>query len=151
MPRESSEVVIGPAQPADGVAIEALLKAADLPHEDFAQHLAHFIIARSGGVVVGAVGYERHGDDALLRSLVVEPSCRGTGLGDALVRRLAEAAVVAGVRQFYLLTTTAEGFFAQRGFRVIARDLVPPAIAATEEFRRLCPASAVCLTRPVRR
>lgn len=102
-------------------------------------------------MVVGAVGYERHGNDALLRSLVVAPARRGTGLGDTLVQQLAEVAAADGVGQFYLLTTTAEKFFAACGFRVIARDRVPPAIAATEEFRRLCPASAVCLARAVRR
>ena len=37
-----------------------------------------------------------------------------------------------------------------RGFKVLARDLVPAAIEGTGEFRNLCPASAVGLTRPVR-
>lgn len=146
----SSEVGIGKAERADGAAIGTLLKAADLPHEDFSRHLAHFLVARRGGVVVGAVGYERHGGDALLRSLVVAPALRGAGLGDALVKQLAEAAASAGVTRFFLLTTTAEKFFARRGFTPIARDRVPPLIAATEEFRSLCPVSAVCLTRIVR-
>lgn len=141
--------VITPARPADGPAIRALLQAAELPHEDFAAHLAHFLVARQGGAVVGAVGFELHGSDALLRSLVVGPSCRGGGLGDRLVRELATVARRAGVTRFYLLTTTAEQFFARRGFAKIARELVPAAVAATPEFRSLCPASAVCLARDV--
>lgn len=146
---QNTEETIGPAQAADASAIRALLRAADLPHEDFERHLANFLVGRRAGVVVGAGGFERHGRDALLRSLVVAPAERGRGWGDRLVRRLTADAAAAGVERFYLLTTTAEKFFTRRGFTVTARDRVPPAIAATEEFRRLCPASAVCLTRAV--
>lgn len=138
---------ITPARPTDEPAVRVLLQAADLPHEDFAAHLAHFLVARQGGAVVGAVGFELHGRDALLRSLVVAPASRGTGLGDRLVRELTAAARRAGVARFYLLTTTAEQFFARRGFKKIDRQLVPAAVATTPEFQSLCPASAVCLSR----
>jgi amino-acid N-acetyltransferase len=151
MKSTQSSPVIGPAQPADGPVIGELLRSAQLPHEDFGAHLAHFLVAREAGAVVGAVGLERHGSDALLRSLVVAPSWRGCGLGDRLVRELAGHASRAGVQNFYLLTNTAGQFFVARGFRVVARDGVPAGIAATKEFRHLCPASAVCLTRRVDR
>jgi N-acetylglutamate synthase-like GNAT family acetyltransferase len=141
--------VIAPAVPADAAAIGALLRAAGLPAEDFADHLAHFLVARRGDAVVGAVGCELHGADALLRSLVVAPAERGAGLGGRLVDRLAAAVRRRGARQFYLLTTTAEAFFGRRGFRRIDRAQVPPALGATREFQSLCPASAVCLARPV--
>ena len=141
--------VIAAAAPADAAAIGALLRAADLPAEDFADHLAHFLVARRGDTVVGAVGLELHGRDALLRSLVVAPAERGAGLGGRLVDQLAAMARRRGARRFYLLTTTAEAFFAHRGFARIERGGVPAAIAATSEFHRLCPASAVCMTRPV--
>ncbi len=143
------EILIASAAPEDVPAIGALLRAADLPAEDFADHLANFLVARSGGAVVGAVGFERHGGAALLRSLVVAPARRGAGLGDALVRRLAAQARRDGVERFYLLTTTAEAFFARRGFAKIPRAEVPAGIAGTAEFRSLCPASAVCLARAV--
>jgi amino-acid N-acetyltransferase len=84
-----------------------------------------------------------------LRSLVVAPALRGHSLGDQLVRRLAAEARRKGVERFYLLTTTAEVFFAKRGFRKIARQAVPEAIAASREFNSLCPVSAVCMTRAV--
>jgi amino-acid N-acetyltransferase len=150
MKSTQSGPVIQSAQPADVPVIGELLRSAQLPHEDFEAHLAHFLVARVAGVVVGAVGLERHDPDALLRSLVVAPPWRGHGLGDKLVQDLAGRASRAGVQNFYLLTTTAGQFFVARGFREIARDRVPAAIAATEEFRHLCPASAVCLSRPVR-
>ena len=141
--------VISAALPAVAAAIAALLRGADLPHEDFAAHLAHFLVARQGGAVVGAVGLERHGRNGLLRSLVVAPAQRGAGLGGRLVDRLESWARQLGLRRFYLLTTTAEAFFARRGFRRIARARVPAAVAATREFRSLCPVSAVCMTRAV--
>lgn len=141
--------MISGAAPSDAPAIAALLRAAELPHEDFADHLAHFLVARRDRQIVGAVGLERHGADALLRSLVVAPEWRGAGLGAQLVNRLTAAARRQGVRQFYLLTTTAETFFARRGFRKITRQTVPAAIAGTREFNSLCPVSAVCMTRAV--
>jgi amino-acid N-acetyltransferase len=145
----AGEITLESARPDDAQDIAALLRAAGLPHEDFAAHLTNFLVAREAGTVVGAIGYERHGADALLRSLVVAPGQRSRGLGDRLVRELAARARAAGVRRFFLLTTTAERFFAARGFTRIERAAVPPAVAATEEFRSLCPASAACMTRSV--
>ena len=145
----AAPIAISTAAPDDEAAIAALLREAELPHEDFAGHLAHFLVARRAGAVGGAVGFELHGRDALLRSLVVAPALRCAGLGDQLVRRLAAEARRKGVKRFYLLTTTAEAFFARRGFQKIARRAVSAAIAATREFNSLCPVSAVCMTRAV--
>jgi len=138
---------ITPATPADARAIAALLRAADLPHEDIAPHLGHFLVARTGGAIVGAIGLEVYASDGLLRSLVVAPAHRGRGLGDELVRRLERAAAHWGVERFWLLTTTAEAFFARRGFQVTPRAAAPAEIAATHEFKSLCPATAICMAR----
>jgi amino-acid N-acetyltransferase len=142
-------IAIAAAVSDDAPAIAALLRDAKLPHEEFGDHLANFLVARCGDEVVGAVGFELHGRDALLRSLVVAPAHRGTRLGGELVDRLAAEARRRGVKQFYLLTTTAEAFFARRGFRKIARQAVPAAIVGTKEFNSLCPSSAICMTRAV--
>jgi len=76
--------------------ITALLREASLPHGDFADHLEHFLVASQEGKVVGAIGFERHGADALLRSLVVSPGLRGGGLGGRLVEQLTAAARAQG-------------------------------------------------------
>lgn len=149
MSAATKPVTIEPAQAADEAVVRRLLQQADLPHEDFAAHLRHFLVARHDGAVVGAVGFELRGSDALLRSLVVAPGWRGDGLGGALLRRIQDEAQRQGVRQFYLLTTTAEKFFSRHWFQKIARERVPAAVAASPEFQGLCPASAVCLTRTV--
>jgi amino-acid N-acetyltransferase len=144
----ATEIQIAPATPADGPAIAALLREAELPHDDFPPHLAHFLVARNGSEnVVGAVGAEVCGADALLRSLVVAPSQRGAGLGGKLIDELERAAGVWGVRRWWLLTTTAENYFAVRGFRVVARDEAPEAIRRTGQFSGGCCCSAVCMTR----
>lgn len=140
-------ITIVPATPADVPAIAALLRAAELPDGDFAPHVAHFLVARQGGAMVGAVGAEVCGPDALLRSLVVAAAGRGAGLGGRLVDALERAAGDWGVQRWWLLTTTAEKFFTARGFRVVARGEAPAAIRATGQFNGGCCCSAVCLTR----
>jgi|GEM_PF-1181435 len=134
------------AEKADEVAIAALLCEAGLPSRDFALHLRHFLVARAAGKIVGVVGAEVYGTDALLRSFVVAPAMRGVGLGSELVRRLEAAAAAWGVKRWWLLTTTAETFFVKRGFRVVTRSAAPATILGTDEFRGLCPAAA-CLSR----
>jgi amino-acid N-acetyltransferase len=140
-------VVISAAASTDVPAIAALLREAFLPHEDFVDHLEHFFVAKLEGKVVGAAGFELHGADALLRSLVVAPGRRGGGLGGRLVEQLTGAAAAQGVKRFFLLTTTAEAFFTKRGFQKADRGSVPASIAKTKEFNSLCPVSAVCMTR----
>ena len=48
----------------------------------------------------------------------------------------------------YLLTTTAARYFPRFGFVETGRDAVPADVAATDEFRSACPASALAMVRP---
>lgn len=136
-----------PAVAGDRPAIESLLVAADLPHQDFAAHLEHFRVAREAGRLVGAVGLEVHGKTGLLRSLVVDPSQRGRGLGLALTEDILAYARELDLQQVYLLTTTAADFFPKFGFTRCQRDDAPEEIRATEEFASLCPSTAVCMVK----
>jgi amino-acid N-acetyltransferase len=138
-----------PARRDDEAAVVALLAACDLPHQDVAKHLEHFTVARDGGRVIGVIGLEVHGSDGLLRSLAVAPDRRGEGIARRLYALLIQRARALGLARLYLLTTTARGFFALLGFRTLARESVPDSIRATEEFRVLCPADAVCMVRPL--
>jgi len=49
------------------------------------------------------------------------------------------------VKTLFLPTTTAAEFFPKLGYQVIQRDRAPASIAKTEEFKSICPVSAVCL------
>ena len=136
------------ARAADFAGIVRLLDDARLPHEDLTpEHLEHFLVLREGEAIAGVVGMEVRGDAGLLRSLAVAEKQRGGGRASALVDSLEARARAAGIRALYLLTTTAEGFFARRGYSLADRDAVPDAIRATAEFRSICPASAACMSR----
>jgi len=137
--------VLRPAEPRDRPAIEALLAACGLPLGGFASHLEHFVVASGARGLVGVAGLELHGRAALLRSVAVAPGARGRGLGGALCRTALARAAALGAHELYLLTLGAEAFFARLGFERIVRGSVPEAIAASEEFASLCPASAVCM------
>ena len=138
-------VTVRAAGAADLPAVAALLEAAGLPLAGVPRSLADFLVAEDGGRVVGAIGLEPYGAAALLRSAVVDPSARGTGLGQALVRALLVHATSRGIRELYLLTTTAEEFFPRFGFERITRGEVPEPVRTSVEFRESCPASATIM------
>ncbi|MBI2620148.1 MAG: GNAT family N-acetyltransferase [Ignavibacteriales bacterium] len=138
-----NSVQIIPARKEDLGEIQELLKSADLPWQDVAEHLSDFLVARSGESIIGAVGLEISGTGALLRSLVVQPAVRRTGVGNALYRRILDQARRRGIREVGLLTTTAEGFFLKAGFEKHDKGQVPDFVRTSREFRELCPSSAV--------
>jgi amino-acid N-acetyltransferase len=70
----------------DESAVKQLLSESGLPVEDItAQHLQHFFGCGSDLELEGLVGLELYGDVALLRSLAVASSRRGSGVGSGLV------------------------------------------------------------------
>lgn len=139
-----------PAQAGDLPAIRELLAVSGLPGEDLTPaHLDSFWVCRDAAGLVGVVGLEPHGRTALLRSLAVREDGRGGGLGAALLAHAESQAAALGVDTLYLLTTTAERFFAARGYAVTSRDAAPPEIEATSEFAGLCPSSSICMTKRV--
>lgn len=125
-----------------------LLQDAGLPASDVTdEHLGHFFYIGSATAPDAMVGIELYGLDALLRSLVVAPGLRATGLGTRLVEHVESHARTHGVRTIYLLTTTAEKFFESRGYVATSRDSAPSSIRATTEFAGLCPASSAFLSK----
>jgi amino-acid N-acetyltransferase len=128
--------------------VKNLLASADLPTADLTEdHCRDFFYTGPEDAPTGLVGLELLGDVALLRSLVVTPGDRNTGAGSALVRHAEGYARGRGVRSIYLLTTTAEAFFAKRGYGRAARDAAPSAIRATKEFAGICPASSAFMSK----
>jgi amino-acid N-acetyltransferase len=136
-----------PARPSDLDAVQALLRASELPWQDVAPHFAHFLVGERDGALVACAGLELAGREALVRSVAVAPPLRNAGLGQALCDTLLGDARRRGVRDVYLLTTTAPRFFARLGFAPLARERAPAAIQATQELASLCPASGVLMHR----
>lgn len=139
------EMTFRPAVSDDWPVIEALLGAAQLPLEGAKDHLGNFVLGMADGRLLCMGGFEQYGPTALLRSVAVDASLRGTGVGQTLLETLRLQARQQGVQELYLLTTTAADFFAKRGFSVISRADTPAELQASREFQGVCPASATAM------
>ncbi|MBI3899855.1 MAG: GNAT family N-acetyltransferase [Gammaproteobacteria bacterium] len=129
-------------------AVKNLLAAENLPTADITDTLlAHFFGYGDKSAPDGVIGFELHGNTALLRSLAVTAVQRGRGVGSRLVVHAEQYARANGIESLYLLTTTAEKFFRRRGYQPSARAAAPAGIRDTTEFSSLCPASAVLMVK----
>jgi N-acetylglutamate synthase-like GNAT family acetyltransferase len=137
--------VIERARPGDIGEIEELLRGSGLPIEGASAHLEHFFVARVGGSLAGVVGLEQYGEEGLLRSLAVREPHRSKGIGKNLYLRLVDESRSLGIRRLILLTTTAEAYFAARGFRKTGRHTITGALQQSAEFKGACPESALCM------
>jgi amino-acid N-acetyltransferase len=130
--------------------LRTALAEAGLPTADIAQPGRLFFGLSDDRGLIGYIGLEGDGADRLVRSLVVLPSRRGSGHGSTLVARL-EAVLPGEVERLHLLTATAAPFFRRLGYADSDRRQAPDAIAATEQFASLCPASASYLVKTLDR
>lgn len=152
-PAPGERVALRPASRADQSAVVALVAAAGLPtrgiDEQFGEQYA--VAVDAAGTIVGVVGFEIHGSDALLRSAAVAEAWRGRGVGESLTRDRIETARARGVRTLWGLTTTAADYFVSRfGFRIADRREASSEIRRSAEFAALCPASATALALALR-
>lgn len=100
--------------------------------------------------VIGVIGLERYGTYGLLRSLCVEKSRRGQGVGKSLSDYLESHARSLGLQSLFLVTETAGPFFQKRGFQPfqsLGRALVPAPILASAEFQGSCSSSALVMKK----
>lgn len=132
---------------ADWPAIARLLQHNGLPLAGAQAHLAHFLLAEDRGRLLGVAGLEPYGTCALLRSVAVDETARGRGLAARLIDAQIRQARASGAQRLILLTTTAQDYFPRHGFAPIARDAVPHALQASEEWNGACPASALVMCR----
>jgi amino-acid N-acetyltransferase len=66
-------------------------------------------------------------------------------MGSRLLEAVRRSALALGVRDVYLLTDSAEQYFARHGFVVIERVGVPAGIRGSVEFASVCPDSAIVM------
>lgn len=139
-----------PATPDDLAAVVELLRRCELPFEDLRPgDMREFLVIPAEGELAACAGLQIVGAAALLRSLAVCPPLRLKGVARELCDQLEQRARENGVNSLFLLTATADKFFGRRGYEAVEREAVPAAIRATAEFRTLCPASAVCMRKPL--
>jgi amino-acid N-acetyltransferase len=135
------------ATAGDLPAVEALLGTAGLPLAGVAEAFGSGVVARDGGRIVGCAAVELYGAAALVRSVAVDPRERGHGLGSELVAAVEALARVAGAREAYLLTETAEEWFPRFGYAAITRAEAAPAVGASVEFTSACTETCAAFRR----
>lgn len=136
------QATLRPATVRDLTAIEAMLASFSLPTAGVSDHIGEFVVAEDGGRIVAAAGIELYGESALLRSVAVDDHYRGQGLARELVRNRLDNARRAGVRDVFLLTSTARDYFARLGFSTIPDTSIHAAVRVSKEFGDCCCASA---------
>jgi amino-acid N-acetyltransferase len=129
----------------DRATIRALLALCGLPDDDIDGDGVEFLVALDGKKVVGTIGLESYPPLGLLRSAAVDPAYRGQGIGSRLVADLSARARRRGLTGLVLLTTTAEKFFRDAGFRKVPRGSLDGPIAGSGQFTGTRCSSAVVM------
>jgi len=143
----SGSYIIKAATRSDFESVSTLLSQQKLPVEDITEDLSHFFVVKQDDMPVAVIGMEHHGEIGLLRSMATDPAYRNHGFASSLVNSILNHGRTLGLKEMYLLTETAETYFAKRGFRKINREEAPAAIKQSAEFTHLCPSSAVVMKK----
>jgi len=146
---DAVEIEIRLAQPADYESVVSLLKSVGLPTEDLNVKLPDFLLAFVDEKLVGSAGVEVNGTVGLLRSVAVQEDFRNYKIAGRLVNDLSNQVRLKGVKELYLITTTADGYFEKQGYERVERAAVPTEIAQSEQFSSLCPSSAVIMKKSI--
>ncbi len=135
------------ALPTDLPEIEVILSEYDLPSEDCEIHLQNFFLVEEGDRVIAVGGLESCGKSGLIRSIAVRAEYQNKGIGERLYQKIEKRAIVLGMNNLFLLTDTAVKYFERLGFVKVQRTDTPAEIAATRQYRELCPAAATVMWR----
>lgn len=128
-----------PIQPVEYDALAGLLEQNRLLASDLAgDDKQFFAFEDHNGWRIGVGGIEVVGTAALLRSFLTMNAHRGQGLGGVMLDKMVEHARRMGLRDLYLFTDDAAGFFAKHGFAVVDRASAPAAVQATRQFAVHC-------------
>jgi amino-acid N-acetyltransferase len=124
-----------------------LLERHNLPLDGIRDHIDSMVVARDGERIMGVAAAELYADGALLRSIAVDRTVQGKGVGHQLTEAVLHIAEEHDLDTMFLLTTTAERFFPRFGFELITRAEVPATVQASIEFQSACPASAFVMRK----
>lgn len=126
-------------------AIIQLLDECKLPHSDIMPGKQQFVIAEIDQKIIGCAGYEAYNQNGLFRSLAVKPLYRGMMIAHTMIDNIFTLAQEQGIKELFLLTTTADKLFGKLGWEIINRNDVPENIGSTTEFSSICPSVAICM------
>jgi amino-acid N-acetyltransferase len=123
------------ARPQEIEEVRALIVAESMPAIELERWIEEFWVLDNGGTLAGCAGVEQYGEAAVLRSVAVAESLRGTGQGVRLVQHCLDYAKANGAKRVYLFTMTASGFFPRFGFEPCSLEDFEPAARAAWQWR----------------
>jgi len=92
---------------------------------DIYENLRSFIVAEADGRIVGCCALHIIWEDlAEIKSLAVDDSHKGTGIGRSLVADALKQAVELGLKRVFALTLE-PAFFQKMGFEIVSKDKLP--------------------------
>lgn len=124
-----------------------LLKFWKLPYSDLSNMRVQIYCLKDESGLKGTGGLEIYGENALIRSVAVAERFLRTGQGKIICDELEQIALKSGIKNLYLLTTTAASFFKHRGYETIEREQFPEGLKNTAQFSELCPSTAICMKK----
>lgn len=128
-------------------SIKKLLHSVGLPDSDLENAPVHFVGIRENNEIIASGALEIYGKNAVLRSVAVKKDFQKSGFGKQIVGFLEQKAGEQEIEKLFLLTTTAESFFKKLKYHTIQRDLCPDVIKTSEQFKSVCPYTAICLSK----
>jgi glycerol 3-phosphatase-2 len=139
LPHPALRSATGPDLPA----IASLLHAGGLQAGGARERLGRTIVAEADRRLIATAAWDPVDGAALLRSVAVAPEARRAGTGTVVVAAALRRAAESGAREAFVVTETAEAFFARCGFRPVPRDALPAPVAAHRQVARQCPDAIV--------
>jgi amino-acid N-acetyltransferase len=119
---DAANVTYRRARATDIPRMAQLMAAEQLPPLFIQEFLGGFVVAECDGEIAGTGGLEMYGGTGAIRSVVVDPRLRGTGVGRRIADLLADDARLSGARQVFLFTQHAHAFWLHLGFEDITLD-----------------------------
>ena len=127
-----------------------LLEQAHLIGEDVTEAmLSTFFGIYENELLVAVGGIEPAPPFALLRSFATTPAYQGRGHAGTILEAVESLAREMEITHIYLLTETAETYFARKGYVTTPRNDAPECITSTAQFKGLCPASAAFMSKDI--
>ncbi len=111
--------------------------------------LPDFLLAFADEKLVGSAGVEINGTTGLLRSVAVSEDFRNYKIANRLINDLTKQARLKGVKELYLITTTAEGYFEKQGYTRVERENVPAEITQSQQFSSICPSTSIVMKKGI--
>lgn len=115
-------ITLRQARADDIPRIVELITSAELPPLFIAENLDGFVVVERAEGVVACGGLELFGRCGVIRSVVVDPELRGSGVGRTVWERLEQDARGAALTDLYLFTGDAHDFWSRLGFVDVTFD-----------------------------